>query len=231
MKGVYYKSKFVIINGVHRPHQIHTPQSCNWGSLRSAALSATSRPIHDAQPPVMRPPLQQKLLNYPPRQKTPPLFRLTSNLRLILLLINPPLNFLYHRVKRRKRQTLPLPNTRFPSVRDTFVDEDRLNVVYAASKHREISLAMRSAFLFSSFPEANARSSLMKGTCGFACDETTPVSSPTRITHDRDQNENRGAHNNNNNTHKSKDASCSIPLCRSISSKSNVSLEIFFFNI
>lgn len=65
--------------------------------------------------------------------------RLTSNLRLILLLINRPLNFIHHRVKRRKRQPLPLPNTRLPSVRDTFVDEDRLDVVDAGSEYGEES--------------------------------------------------------------------------------------------
>jgi hypothetical protein len=48
------------------------------------------------------------------------------------------------------------------------------------AEYSEMSLAVRSLLPSLSFPEADARRSLMKGPWGFAWDETIPVSSPER---------------------------------------------------
>ena len=63
--------------------------------------------------------------------------RLDGNLDLVLLLVDASLDFVDYRVKCGKCEALRLPDTGFPSIRDSFFDQDGLNVVDTSSEYGE----------------------------------------------------------------------------------------------
>ena len=61
--------------------------------------------------------------------------RLDGNLGLVLLLVDASLDFVDYRVECGKCEALRLPDTGFPSIRDSFFDQDGLDVVNTSSKN------------------------------------------------------------------------------------------------